>query len=292
MSFIVRFSFALLIPTILTLACSKEGGDVTAQSPLDSLASPAPGPYRISLIPEESDQIPGRDHTLRFRIVDEQEKPLIAYRIVHEKPLHLIVARKDLGTFQHVHPEFEEATRKWIVPLTFETFGPHALFADFHPDLPGAAPIVVRRDYFVGDTTYFRPLSWSKETLGPQPVDGFTVDVSAPTAPLESGSAEQLRFAWTDDAGRPAALDPHLGSFGHVVALRAGSLAYQHVHPDSAASAPAQGVAVFVFHPAEPGVHRVFAQFRVGDTVHTVPVTLLVAETGPGGEVGTTHAGH
>ena len=292
MSLVTRYSIALLFPLLLVAGCGNEGRKRQAQSPSDTLASRSPGTYRISLIPEESASIPDRGDTLRFRILDYREKTLTAYRIVDQKPIHLIVVRRDLGTFQHVYPVFEERTKKWIVPLTFESEGPHVLFADFYPDLPGAIPTVVRRDYFVGDTTYFHPLPWSKETLGRQQDDGLAVDVSVPTAPLEAGGEEQLRFAWTKLDGRPAPLDGYLGSFGCAVAFHAGSLTYLRVHPDTAASGPAKGVAAFSFHPDEPGGYRVFAEFRVAGAVHTVPVTLVVGEAGPANEKGAAHAGH
>ncbi|NKX51639.1 hypothetical protein HER39_13910, partial [Arthrobacter deserti] len=38
--------------------------------------------------------------------------------------------------------------------------------------------------------------------------------------------------------GQPVkTLEPYLGAYGHLVALRAGDLAYLHVHPEGAAPA-------------------------------------------------------
>jgi hypothetical protein len=289
MALVRRFSIVLIL---LITGCAGEGHDRRAGSSSDTTVSSSPGTYRISLIPQESQSIPDLGDTLRFRIVDGRDQTLTAYRIVHEKPIHLIVVRRDLGAFQHVHPVMEDVSKKWIVPLTFETEGPHVLFADFHPELPGAVPTVVRRDYFVGDTTHFQPIDWPKETRGRQPNDGLAVDVSIPTVPLQAGGEEKLRFAWVKQDGTPVGLEPYLGSFGHAVALERKVLAYQHAHPDSAASEPAQGVAVFALRFAQPDDYRVFAEFRVGGRLHTVPVTLHVGEAGPGNENAAAHAGH
>ena len=45
-----------------------------------------------------------------FRIVDDQGNTTKDFEITHTKQMHVIVVRKDLGFFQHVHPAFDAAT--------------------------------------------------------------------------------------------------------------------------------------------------------------------------------------
>jgi hypothetical protein len=60
-------------------------------------------------------------------------------------------------------------------------------------------------------------------------VDGYTVEL---TGDLVAGEHSMMKLRVTRD-GRPVTdLQPYLGAYGHLVALRGGDLAYLHVHPD------------------------------------------------------------
>jgi hypothetical protein len=72
-------------------------------------------------------------------------------------------------------------------------------------------------------------------------------------------------------------LQPYLAAYGHLVILRAGDLAYIHVHPNGE---PGDGVTApgpdVTFHTAVPGpgTYRLFLDFRHGDVVRTAAFTL------------------
>jgi hypothetical protein len=44
---------------------------------------------------------------LRFTVLDPQGQAVTEYRPLHERELHLIVVRRDLATFSHLHPTRE-----------------------------------------------------------------------------------------------------------------------------------------------------------------------------------------
>ena len=48
----------------------------------------------------------GRRDELRFRVVGAGGKPVRDFEVEHEKRMHLIVARRDMGGFQHLHPRW------------------------------------------------------------------------------------------------------------------------------------------------------------------------------------------
>src|SRR5690606_22047606 len=50
---------------------------------------------------------------LAFRIETSSGRPLLEYDVAHEKELHLIVVRRDLTGFQHLHPTLDETTGTW-----------------------------------------------------------------------------------------------------------------------------------------------------------------------------------
>src|SRR5215216_720432 len=79
---------------------------------------------------------PGRTRELRFRVLDDRERALRDYDVQHTKRMHLIVVRRDLSGFQHLHPRLA-ADGTWRVPLRLDAAGSYRVFADFsHDDTP------------------------------------------------------------------------------------------------------------------------------------------------------------
>ena len=64
-------------------------------------------------------------------------------------------------------------------------------------------------------------------------------------------------------------LQPYLGAFGHLVAMRSGDLAYAHVHPDDYLD----GTVHFDAELNSEGRYGLFFDFKYGDTVHTATFT-------------------
>jgi hypothetical protein len=71
-------------------------------------------------------------------------------------------------------------------------------------------------------------------------------------------------------AGQPVAVEPYLGASGHLVALRAGDLAYLHVHPMDSKE---RGRIAFAAHYPSAGRYRLFLQFKAAGRVHTAALT-------------------
>ena len=85
-----------------------------------------------------------------------------------------------------------------------------------------------------------------------------------------AGREGELAFT-ISRAGRPVAVQPYLGADGHLVALRAGDLAYLHVHPRQT---PGSGGAIrFMTEYPSAGRYRLFLQFKHGGRIHTAAFT-------------------
>ena len=138
--------------------------------------------------------------------------------------MHLILARRDLTGFQHLHPELGadgtwsrrvQPRRRRLLPrcspTSRTTASARTLAADLRVD--GAADL--------------RPLP------APQPaaVSDGGYDVRLDAGGARAGEEADLRFTITRD-GAPVETEPYLGAGGHLVALREGDLAFLHVHPD------------------------------------------------------------
>jgi hypothetical protein len=220
--------------------------------------------------------------TVAFRVLGPDGAPVTDYTQDHGEDLHLVAVRADLSGYQHVHPD-RAPDGTWRVPLTL-TPGTWRLVAD---TTPAAADedLALTADLQVAGTYDPQPLP------GPAPVaevDGYTVVL---TGELTAGAESELTFSVSRDGCPVVDLQPYLGAYGHLVALREGDLEYLHVHPvEDAHVAPAPGPHVaFAATAPSAGTHRLFLDFRHGDAVHTAAFTVQV--TGTAADEPATH-GH
>jgi len=209
----------------------------------------------------------GTSQPFRFIITGPDGKPVTEYDEQHERDLHLIVVRRDLVGYQHLHPTLG-GDGVWSAPLMLGQPGTYRAYADFTPH--GAKQRTLGVDLFVpGDQ---RPVPLPPPSTSAT-VDGFTVTLDGT---LRAGRSTELRFTVTRDGREVTDLQPYLGAYGHLVALRAGDLGYLHVHPEDGPAGPQVRFRVEV--PA-PGDHVLFLEVRHGDVVRTFQLTVPVQET-------------
>ncbi|MFV8173950.1 hypothetical protein [Mycolicibacterium peregrinum] len=205
---------------------------------------------------------------LRFRIVDSTGAPVTEYVESHEKLLHLIVVRRDLAGYQHVHPVLDESGT-WTVPLDLAEPGDYRVFADFVPG-DGHA-VTLGADLNVAGRYQPQPLPAPADIAM---VDGYTVTLAGVA---KAGQPSQLILSVSRDGKPVTDLQPYLGAYGHLVALRASDLEYLHVHPMSDAADPATAPGPQIaFHATLPsaGEYRLFLDFKHRDAVHTAEFTV------------------
>lgn len=204
-----------------------------------------------------------RGHTerLRFRIVDGRGGAIRDFDVEHTKRMHLIVVRRDLTGFQHVHPVMAP-DGTWSVPLRVGDPGSYRVFADFSR---GTKPQTLAGDLRVDGDADLRPLPAPSAVA----ISAAGYEVRMAGGAAHAGDEAHLRFTITKD-GRTIRTAPYLGAGGHLVALRDGDLAFLHVHPSGDSTA---------FDATFPttGAYRLFLQFRVGGAVQTVAFTEAVS---------------
>jgi hypothetical protein len=215
----------------------------------------------------------GRDVPVTFTIEGPDGQPVTAYDVEHEKRLHLIAVRRDFRGFQHVHPELD-ADGVWSTDLDFSP-GEWRLFADFTPS--GAEGLTLGTDVAV--TGNYRPASGPDEDRTAR-VDGYTVTLEGD---LTAGEDARLTVSVSRN-GRPVTnLEPYLGAYGHLVALREGDLAYLHVHPDGTpgdgATEPGPDVVFYAAVPSDGG-YRLFLDFKHDGVVRTASFAVSAGATG------------
>lgn len=225
---------------------------------------------------------------LQFRILDPSGASVKRYVENHDKLLHLIVVRNDLADFQHVHPELD-ATGTWRVPVNLSRAGDYRVFADFTAD--GGPALTLGANLHVAGQYDPQPLPAVSASAA---VDGYTVTLDG--APKVDESS-MLTMTVSRDGKPVTDLQPYLGAYGHLVALRASDLAYLHVHP---MGEPGDGVTPagpdIGFHTAFPskGDYRLFLDFQHQGVVRTAEFTVSVddGQSTPATQPAQTEHGH
>jgi len=270
---------AAVTPTATTsstaASTSKEHTSMSAtatQTPADAASLPAglmvsQDGYTLQLADRSAPA--GSKVPLRFRILGPDGAPVTSYHTEHDKDLHLIVVRRDLSHFQHVHPVLD-AQGTWSVPVDLSAAGEYRVFADFTPAGHDGG-LVLGTDLAVPGG--YEPVPLPEPTPIAHVVDGYQVTLAGG---LFSGQASELTLTVSKDGVPVTDLQPYLAAYGHLVALRVGDLAYLHVHP---AGSPGDGVT-----PAGPGItfyatapsagdYRLYLDFQHAGVVRTAEFT-------------------
>jgi hypothetical protein len=225
----------------------------------------------------------GRTADLRFAIRGDDGRAVTAFRREHDKELHLIVASRDLNTYRHLHPT-RAADGTWSIPVSLPRAGGYRVFADFTPEKKGAENLTLGADLAVSGTYAPQNLP-APSTL--TTTDGYEVKLGGALRP---GAARELKLT-VSRGGRPVTdLEPYLGAYGHLVALRSGDLAYLHVHPGGepgdGSTEPGPDISFTATAPSG-GSYRLFLDFKHEGKVHTAAFTVraggaATAEQAPG----------
>ncbi|TNH30023.1 hypothetical protein FHG89_09430 [Micromonospora orduensis] len=242
---------------------------------------------------EAADRLPGgllvsdRGYTLApvaapagefaFTIDGPDGRPVTRYDVAHDKRMHLIVARRDLSGFRHVHPDLTP-DGTWRVASPLAGPGQWRAFADFTPT--GGEPLTLGVDVTVPGELTERPLPAPATSTS---VDGYTVTLAGEPQP---GRTSPLTLTVSRNGQPVTDLEPYLGAYGHLVALRRGDLAYLHVHPDGT---PGDGrtrpgpAVTFLAEVPSAGTYRLYLDFRHGGAVHTAEFTVVAGAVTAGG---------
>ncbi|MFF8276964.1 hypothetical protein ACF05T_12765 [Streptomyces lateritius] len=242
------------------------------QAPLPGGLQVSEGGYTLAM---ETPRPAVGKSVLKFSIKDAGGRKVTAYTTEHGKELHFIVASRDLTVYRHLHP-VRAADGTWSTPVDLPAAGGYKAFADFRPATPGAKGVTLGVDLSVPGAYAPQPLPAATPTAT---VDGYQVTLGGT---LDPGKAGELRLT-VAKGGKPVTdLEPYLGAYGHLVALRDGDLAYLHVHPNEGGPGPDVS---FTATAPSAGTYRLFLDFQHGGTVRTAAFTV---HAGPGQAPATT----
>jgi hypothetical protein len=224
--------------------------------------------YTLDLVEDRLER--SASATLRFRILGADDEPVTRFETAHGKLLHLIVVRRDLATYEHLHPVMA-SDGTWSVTADLAAAGTYRVFADFRPATE-AEGLTLGQDLFVAGPyePQTLPAAAAASTVSPYEVklDGHLV----------AGQTSRLTLTVTRDGEPVTDLEPYLEAYGHLVALRDGDLAYLHVHPEGA---PGDGRTepgpeiTFSTEVPSAGTYRLFLDFKHAGEVRTAAFTAV-----------------
>ena len=230
-------------------AMATDGAETMAPQPVRGLAVSEKG-LTLELARRSAPR--GNPFELAFRILDRSGQTVRDFDVEHTKRMHLIVVRRDMTGFQHLHPT-QRPDGSWSVPATLRDAGSYRVFADFSV---GEKPYTLADDLTVDGPVRSQAL----------PAPATSADVDGLRVALAGDAEKELGFTVTRD-GAPVAIQNYLGAKGHLVALREGDLAFLHVHPD-------QNRLRFEATFPTAGRYRLFLQFKTADgRLHTAAFT-------------------
>lgn len=241
---------------------------------------------------------PGTANNYQFSVLDAKQHPIKDFETVHEKQMHIIVVRKDLAYFQHIHPALDTKTGVWTLSkLTLPTDGPYRLFADF--TVAGDKdPVTIYEDINVGDMSKYK-----KQTLGETKEDKTfgRYQVILQTDPLivAANTEAKLTYLFGDaqNAGQSINnLEPYLGAMGHAVIL-SENLDFIHAHAMTDKTLNSRGIVEFMAKLPKEGNYKVFGQFQHEGKVFTTDFVIPVYKSLAPGDVkinsgNDEHSGH
>jgi hypothetical protein len=214
-----------------------------------------------------------------FRVLGPDGNAVTTFEDRHERELHLVVVSSDLTDYQHLHPSrADDGT--WGTTLLLPRAGTFRAYADFQAT--GEEPLTLATEIDAAGPFEVRSLPPASTTAS---VDGYEVRLDGRPG---SGEAGELRFVVTHGGQRVTDLEPYLGAFGHLVAIRASDHAYLHVHPTDGSS-PAE--VAFAVEAPSPGAYRLFLDFQHHGVVRTAAFTVDVPAGGSAASAGTTDHG-
>lgn len=208
-----------------------------------------------------------------FTIDGPDGLPVTEFVNEHDKELHLIVVRRDLSGYQHLHPT-RDAQGVWTATADLSVPGTYRVLADFTPTGLGEG-LTLGSDLQVPGDQRLTPLPAPSRTAE---VDGYAITLDGELTP---GTSSSLTLAVSKEGRAVTDLEPYLGAFGHLVALRSGDVAYLHVHPEGASGdgVTTAGPSIeFAASVPSVGTYRLYLDFLHNGKVRTAEFTVTAGD--------------
>jgi Cupredoxin-like domain len=227
----------------------------------------------------------GEKAKLIFAVKNERSEMIRDFDLVHEKLMHLLIVSEDLEEFYHEHPEVQ-SDGSFAAGFTFTNGGKYKLYADFKP----TGTEQTAKDFSLDVSGSPRA---SKELKADEKFEKTVGDlrvVMAYVGDLVTNKELMLEFQVFDaKTNAPVTdLENYLGAKAHFVVISRDLEEFVHAHPmsqdnvksenEKLAGASAQSIVSAHISFPKQGLYRLWAQFKRGGKVTTVPFTFEVKQ--------------
>ena len=241
--------------------------------------------YEMRLVVNPAQPEAGKPATLAFTPRMAGNTGVVPLDEVHTKKMHVVVVSRDLGWYEHIHPEYQ-ADGSYTIEQTFPGGGEYVVFADYKPT--GGSTQVQRSTVNVGGQPK-KAETFTKQKLTYM-ADGYTVILKPVGGTFVTNNMNHLGVDILRNGKPVTDLEEVMGAKGHLVIISGDSQKYLHVHPEET-----NGVLDLHTKFDQPGIYRAFFQFQTEGKLRTSYFTLNVEEGKPGeaGDHGHDHGdGH
>jgi hypothetical protein len=242
---------------------------------------PKARPYSVDL-----NSKPGRPRAgepaaleLRLRHRDRPREIVNNFEVVHEKLLHLLIVRDDLGFFGHEHPDIGP-DGVFRINYTFPSAGNYHLFVDVAPRGAGSHVLLARLRVGGKSASRYDLARAAAARAVVKRVEGTQVELAAGGS-LPIRKTTSLTFHLKDAAtGRSVTdIQPYLGAMGHLILIHQDGVTFVHSHPDERIDGVGRdGQVPFLVRFPKPGLYRGWSQFQRNGAVLTTDFILEASE--------------
>ncbi len=264
--------FILCLVLFTGLGCAKNDTTHTKTDDAHMATEEVPekiSPYTIHFESTTEGLPTNKSERIIFSLLTKDNRVVKDFDIVHEKMMHVILVRKDLHTFEHIHPTFDTILGQFSFEYTFPSEGEYRMFADFSPR--GSAPSVASGVLLVGigtgDYQALKPHKDLTEQVGP-----YMVEYTLPANRIVAEEEFQYGLK-VSEKGKPVlTFEPYLGAAGHSIIIKEGTLDYLHTHAINTSEL------TFMTTFPHPGTYAVFTQFQIKGKLHTAKRIIKVGD--------------
>jgi hypothetical protein len=201
----------------------------------------------------------GQTVPLRFRVYQSPgDAPVDDLQVEHEKLMHVIGVRDDLGDFFHVHPQ-RTSPGLWQAIHTFTNGGRYQVWSDVKRRGTvysfAQTPLVVAGKIQSGSPVVIPQLRDVKR--------GYEISIEGANE-LRAGKTNLIQVIVRNSDGAQVGMDFFLGALMHLVLVKDDLSVYLHGHAEN--HDRSQPTIYFKQMFPKPGNYKLFAQFRPAKT--------------------------
>jgi hypothetical protein len=216
------------------------------------------------------------DLELRVRLTNSPDlREAVDFDLVHERPMHLFVVRKDLAYFAHEHPELV-APGVFRLRTAFPAPGVYRLFADVAPRDAGSQVLAAEISVEPGTADPPPPSPAPAGAVLSAEAEGVHVEMAPPAGGIPAGRTVTVETRLSGPGGRPIDdLELWLGALGHLLLVSRNGETFAHAHPDEREPGVGRGGRIpFLVRLPAPGIYKGWLQFQRGGKVFTAEIAL------------------